>query len=259
MKQENGLGWRTPWVVVAMMASLCGLAWGPAQATQAIQANPGASGMSMEMAKAVAAYERGRTQQAQSAFERLAKRGSAMAHHNLAVMHWRGETRLTHASGAARPAATRNALGWWHMQRAAEGGFVTAQWGLAQALEQGKVVPRDPERAMAWTKVAAEQGSLDAQLAMGTAHFLGRGASRDAVQALGWYRRAAIQGDVGAQYLVAAMYEQGDAGLDADARLARYWYEQAARQGDVAAAAKLRAAAESGSAGSTGSAATSPP
>lgn len=48
--------------------------------------------------------------------------------------------------------------------------------------------------------------------------FLGRGAPKDYTKAARWYREAANGGDVGAQYILASMYEKGDAVALAKAR-----------------------------------------
>lgn len=179
--------------------------------------------------RAVAAYERGEHAAAQAAFERLARSGVAAADYNLALMHLRGEV------PQARPAEAERLL-----QRAAQRGFVTAQFTLGRLYEEGGFgAPRDLATAHRWYLQAAEGGSADAQVAVATAHYLGRGAALDLGRAAYWYRAAAQRGDVGAQYILASMYETGH-GLTRDLRQARYWYDAAARNGDEAAPAKLR-------------------
>jgi uncharacterized protein len=178
---------------------------------------------------AVAAYERGDLATARAAFTRLARDGVAAADYNLAVMHLRGEMPRANAREAVRL-----------MTRAAESGFVTAMFGLAQLYELGRAgLLADLAEAHRWYLRAAEAGSVDAQVAIATAHYLGRGATKDAMQAARWYRIAAQGGDVGAQYLIAAMYEAGD-GVERDLREARYWYGVAARNGDDAAPSKVK-------------------
>ncbi len=185
---------------------------------------------------AVADYERGRWQRAERQFASLATQGVAAADHNLAVMHLRRQnrTRVAAASDSANDALARK-----HMERAAQRGFVTAQFEWAQMLDQGIAGPKDVVRALPWFERAAHAGSAEAQVAAATAHYLGRGTARDSAKAFEWYRRAALQGDVGAQYMLASMAEQGD-GAVFDLGLAKYWYAAAAANGDVAAAAKLK-------------------
>jgi uncharacterized protein len=178
---------------------------------------------------AVAAYERGDLASARAAFAHLSRDGVAAADYNLAVMHLRGEMPHANAREAVRL-----------MTRAAEGGFVTAMFGLAQLHEQGRAgLVANLAEAHRWYLRAAEGGSVDAQVAIATAHYLGRGAAKDATQAARWFRIAAQGGDVGAQYLIASMYETGD-GVERDLREARYWYGVAARNGDEAAPSKVK-------------------
>ena len=181
-----------------------------------------------ELDRAVLAYESGRLAPAQAAFEAMARRRVPAAEFNLAVMHIRNEV--------PRPDLKRARQ---LLQRSAEGGFVTAQVMLGQALESGELGPRDLALAHRWYEVAAEAGSVEAQVAMGTAHYLGRGLPKDPARAVHWFREGAKGGDVGAMYLLASMYEQGD-GVERDLRLARYWYAIAAQHGDEIAPAKVK-------------------
>jgi len=187
----------------------------------------GAAAVGIEAA--VAAYERGDLAAARSAFTRLARDGVPAADYNLGVMHLRGELPNANARDAVRL-----------MTRAAEAGFVTAIFGLAQLHELGQAGLRvDLIEANRWYQRAAEAGSVDAQVAIGTAHYLGRGAPKDLAAAARWYREAANGGDIGAQYLIASMYEAG-LGVERDLRLARYWYDIAAKNGDEAAPGKVK-------------------
>jgi TPR repeat protein len=188
---------------------------------------------------AILEYRAGRFDVAARAFTALAQAGDPVAMHDLAVMHLRGE--LPDASVAV-------ARQW--LEKAAAGGFVTAQLAMSELHESGRLGRKDPAAALPWLQAAAEAGHVEAQINVGSAHYLGRGTARDERQALHWYREAAKAGDVGAQYLTASMYETG-LGTDVDARLARYWYDRAARQGDPVARIKraeldkqLRAGAE---------------
>lgn len=191
----------------------------------AVQAN--AAGSRIE--DAVAAYERGDLAAARTAFGRLGRKGVAAADYNLAVMHLRGEMPNASATEALRL-----------MTRAAEAGFVTGLYGLAQLHELGQAgLTVDLVQANRWYLRAAEAGSVDGQVAIGTAHYLGRGAPKDLARAARWFRVAAQGGDVGAMYLYASMLEAGD-GVDRDLVEARYWYAAAARNGDDAAPSKVK-------------------
>lgn len=221
---------------LALMLGLLGSAVG---AKDAAAVSPGTPRQMADLRAAVADHERGRWRRAEQRFELLARQGVAAADHNLVIMHLRRQSR-------GRPHATsptaRDALARRHMERAAQGGFVTAQFEWAQMLDQGIAGPKDVARAVPWYERAAMAGSADAQVAAGTAHYLGRGTPRDGAKAFEWYRQAALQGDVGAQYMFASMAEAGDGG-QRDLSLAKYWYAAAAANGDVAAAAKANALA----------------
>ena len=178
---------------------------------------------------AVAAYESGDLTGARSVFTRLSRARVPAGDYNLAVMNLRGEV---------PKASPREALRL--MTRAAEAGFVTAIYGLAQLHELGQAGLRvDLVEAHRWYLRAAESGSVDGQVAVATAFYLGRGAPKDSVLAARWFRVAAQGGDVGAMYLIASMFEAGD-GVARDLQEARYWYGAAARNGDEAAPSKVK-------------------
>jgi TPR repeat protein len=210
-----------------VLTVLCAVLWLSAAAT-AGAVTPLTPVLQAKLDQAVATYEAGRLRPAQAAFEALARREVPAAEYNLAVMHLRAEV--------PRP---DRALALRLLQRAAGGGFVTAQLMLGRGLEAGEFGPRDLQRAHQWYERAALAGDTDAQVAMGTAFYLGRGRPKEPAQAVHWFREAAKGGDVGAMYLLASMMEQGD-GVERDLRLARYWYDAAARSGDPAAPGKVK-------------------
>ena len=182
-----------------------------------------------EVDRAVLDYASGRLAQAREAFEQLAARGVPAAEYNLGVMHLQGQVPRASPAEAARL-----------IERAALGGFVTAQLMLGRGLELGQFgAAPDIGKAVGWYEVAARNGSPEAQVELATAYYLGRGKSRDNAEAARWFLEAAKAGDPGAQYMLASMYEKGE-GLSCDLRLARYWYHAAATSGDAAAALKVR-------------------
>lgn len=207
-----------------LTAVLAGL---PAAALHAAPELPPA--VQAEVDRAVLDYDGGRIAAAREAFERLAARGVPAAEFNLGVMHLRGEL-----PGASPRQAERL------IERAALGGFVTAQLMLGRGHEAGQFgAAPDIAKAVGWYEVAARNGSPEAQVELATAFYLGRGRPRDNAEAARWFLEAAKAGDAGAQYLLASMYEKGE-GLACDLRLARYWYYAAATSGDAAAALKVR-------------------
>lgn len=206
-------------ILVALLLGM-GLARAAAPLPEALQA---------QLDRAVLDYESGRHAAARQVFERLAQRRVPAAEYNLALMHLQRDVPRPDRAQARRL-----------LERAAAGGFVTAQLLLAQQLESaGFGGRRDLVAANRWYEQAARAGSVEGQVAMGTAHFLGRGAPKDMALAAQWYREAAKGGDIGAMYILASLYEHGD-GVEQDLRLARYWYEAAARGGDEAAPGKLK-------------------
>jgi uncharacterized protein len=173
---------------------------------------------------AVELHRRGEVEAARGALETLARQGVPAAHYNLGVI----------ALDAGKPQEAAR-----HMRRAADGGFVTAMFGLGRLFETGRLGRPDLREALRWYGRAAEAGSVEGMVEFATGHYLGRGVPRDRAAAARWYREAAKGGDVGAQYLIASMYEAGD-GVERDLRLARYWYDVAAKNGDEAAPGKVR-------------------
>ncbi|MCI1190610.1 sel1 repeat family protein [Calidifontimicrobium sp. SYSU G02091] len=198
-------------------------------ATAAFAQSPPPSGaVRAQLELGVRAYEAGRVDEARAIFERLSAAGVPAAHYNLAMMQLRGDL----VGGV--PAALVL------LERAADGGFVTAMVQLARLHEDGTATGRaDLPAAHRWYLRAATAGSVEAQVEVATSYYLGRGTETDMAQAARWYREAANAGDVGAMYLIASMYEAG-LGVECDLRLALYWYALAADAGDAAAAAKVR-------------------
>ena len=86
-----------------------------------------AAPVAAELDAAIAAYERGDLASARRAFARLSRAGAPAADYNLAVMHLRRELPRPRPGEALRL-----------MTRAADAGFVTALFGLAQLHELGQ-------------------------------------------------------------------------------------------------------------------------
>ena len=87
------------------------------------------------------------------------------------------------------------------MQQAAEQGLVDAQYQLAKIYREGKVVPRDMEKALLWYgKVANQNGrnAPPAHFALGLAYFEGQGIDKDLRTALFWLTLAG-ENDISAE------------------------------------------------------------
>ena len=72
----------------------------------------------------------------------------------------------------------------------------------------------------------ADKGNGQAQFNMALMYHSGLGVARDERQAVEWYERAANSGHEMAQAYMAAAYEEGWFGLEANAEKARYWSEK---------------------------------
>ena len=83
--------------------------------------------------------------------------------------------------------------------RRAETDDVEAQVLAGIALEEGKVVPKDVDRAGHWLRTAAEKSHPIAQNMLGNRYRYGIGTPKDAQQAVEWYTKAAAQGYAQAQ------------------------------------------------------------
>lgn len=96
------------------------------------------------------------------------------------------------------------------LRKAAEAGYVEAQYQLGRLHAEGIGVPRDHYRAAEWLDLAANLGRhAEAQFLLGDMYFHGRGVPHDYGEALELYRKAAHQGHPVAQYLLGVMHEEG--------------------------------------------------
>jgi TPR repeat protein len=117
----------------------------------------------------------------------------------------------------------------WY-RKAAEQGFVLAQYDLGVCYRDGKGVTKDPAEAAQWFRKAAEQGDAKAEYYLGHCYRTGEGMTKDALQAVQWFRKAAEQSDVDAQNALGACYRMGT-GVVEDGVEAVKWYRKAAEQG----------------------------
>jgi len=118
------------------------------------------------------------------------------------------------------------------LRKAAEQGFVLAQYNLGVMYEDGINVTQDYEEAHRWYRKAAEQEYAEAEFNLGVMYAKGRGVAQDYAEAVKWYRKAAEQGIAIAQYNLGVMYTNGQ-GVTQDHDEAMKWYLKAAEQGLV--------------------------
>lgn len=95
----------------------------------------------------------------------------------------------------------------WHA-KLAEYGDPDSQFFIAQVYEQGRLLPRDREKALSFYKKAAEQNHVESCMRLGKIY-------RDEVwgrvnleESQNWYLRAAEQNYVPAQILLSELYEE---------------------------------------------------
>ena len=122
-----------------------------------------------------------------------------------------------------------NPAEYWY-GKAAEQGYVSAQYSLAEFYYYGKATKQDYKQAVYWYTKAAAQGKGEAQCDLGHCYENGYGVEKDCKQAVFWYKKAAEQGDDTAQCNLGECYEHGR-GVAQDYKQAEYWYKKSAEQG----------------------------
>lgn len=129
------------------------------------------------------------------------------------------------------------------LQKLAESGNASAQYGLGVFLEKGLGMEPDQEKAVTWYRKAAEQGLAKAQYRLGLRYAAGQGVTQDQAQAAAWFRLAAEQGFANAQFALGDCHLLG-AGAKRDAEEAYFWLSLAVLGGCEAAAKERDAAAK---------------
>ncbi len=124
------------------------------------------------------------------------------------------------------------------LRKAADHGYVAAQWKLGVMYGEGLGVEQDEREAAKWYLKAANEYNTHAQTKIGHMYEEGRGVNQDYTTAAMWYRRAAKQGDVDAQMRIAYMYDKGLGVVQSDEE-ARRWYNRAAALGNAVAQNRL--------------------
>ena len=109
-----------------------------------------------------------------------------------------------------------------------------AQYRLGYLYSRGSsTLPRDPQRAYTWYRLAAEKGLAIAQNEIGVMANRGEGTDRDDALAAQWYRRAADQGLAVAARNLGALFDRGE-GVAQDRAQALTWYLKAAERDEPA-------------------------
>jgi uncharacterized protein len=131
------------------------------------------------------------------------------------------------------------------VQQRADANDPVAQTALASCYDLGMHVKPDGKESIHWITRAANQGYVPAEYELGRIYLYGRGVNIDYAEALVWERKAAEKGDPRAQRDLAFMYERGF-GVAADPAKAAEWNQKAAAQGNAEAQLHLAKALDDG-------------
>ena len=112
---------------------------------------------------------------------------------------------------------------------AADSGDGAAQYTLAAAYAEGRIVPRDFARAAKLYAKAADQGIVPAQYRLGALYEKGLGVAQDKARAKSLYRQAADAGNPRAMHNLAVLLADGDGKPDYEG--AATWFRKAAQYG----------------------------
>ena len=132
--------------------------------------------------------------------------------------------------GDSRDQDQKNGLIWY--AKAAENGYIAAQYGLGNMYHDGFFLEQDFEKSRLWYMYAANQGHMDAQYKLGRLYENGEGVERNYKEAVAWYSKAAMQGLVHAQTKLGSFYTRGRRGVPKNENEAVKWYTKAAEQGN---------------------------
>jgi hypothetical protein len=94
-------------------------------------------------------------------------------------------------------------------ERAEAAGDPQAFYNLGVAHAEGRAVPRDPVRAVAYYRRGAAAGNALAAFNLAQAYRKGEGAPQDFAEAARWYERAAKRGDYRAGNELGILYVEG--------------------------------------------------
>jgi hypothetical protein len=102
-------------------------------------------------------------------------------------------------------------------------GDLAAIFNIGLMLRDGRGIPRDLPRALAFFKRGAEQNHLGCQVNLADMYYKGIGTKQDFVQAASWLMVAARRGHNPSMYKLAGMFERGEGvGVNLDAARALY-------------------------------------
>lgn len=112
------------------------------------------------------------------------------------------------------------------LEKAANGGDVSASVYLGKMYAKGIGVDSNIERAMKWYEQAALAGDAHSQYVLGLAHMEGEGVIKDKQKAFNWLKLSAGQNHVNAMLMLSVCYSTG-CGTEQNADLAEVWKKKA--------------------------------
>lgn len=207
-------------MTILLMAAL-----GPVLAEPAYAQRANTPPAKSELDQAIEDVERGRLDVAKTRFEKLANTGDAVAQFYL------GDLIIRYATQNNKP----EGLIWLNMS--AKAGVPNAMNALAVIFSDGKIVPKDENKAQELFMQAASLGFLEAYNNLGLRSAQGIGRPADPFDAIEWFKLAAEQGYAEAQQNLGIMIvNSGQASKDTKKASEAYmWLTLAGRQGDVEA------------------------
>ena len=105
------------------------------------------------------------------------------------------------------PQNVPSGLTWY--ERAGKAGYLPSWNNMGLVYRRGTGVPRDVAKSTQCFRLAAEGGMAQAQTSLGYLYRDGDGVPRDPVEAMRWFRRAADQGHVPAMVEIGRLYRFG--------------------------------------------------
>ena len=121
---------------------------------------------------------------------------------------------------------------WYWLNRALEHGLPLAKYYVGQIYYQGRVVPKDIQKAFQFALQAAEEGEPVAYRTVGFSYWNGDGIARNEREAIKWLKRAAESGDIDAIAKLAVTYMYGGDSIEADRSVAIKYLIQGSDGGD---------------------------
>jgi TPR repeat protein len=146
--------------------------------------------------------------------------------------------------GRSIPTDRDKSLAWY--TKAAELGDAEAQYMLGEHYNRAMNVENHDALSFAWYKKAAEQGYAVAQHKTGTCYYHGIGTPQDKKAAWEWFQKAADQGHASSIFYIGFYYRDGDAGIEKDSQKAVEWFYYAAEKKYNVAYDELKKLAQAG-------------